>query len=248
MCIIEKAIIFLGWNRINQKSSTNFRQCEKHALDPLSLCHEVSISIKKMVSIALPESINAGNSGIEQLLSKDDYDISHLNLLIDHFNNGGSVPKPYVMKLLRSSIEYLTTLPNVVEISIDEGEVSRINVCGDTHGQYKDFQNIFSEEIGGHPSPKNMYLFNGDMVDRGRNSFEIMTVLLFTMLASPNTMYILRGNHETKECYNVFGFRYEILRKFDLEVFLMFQELFKTLPFAAVIEKKVFVTHGGLGF
>jgi serine/threonine-protein phosphatase 5 len=185
---------------------------------------------------------------VKNVFENKTYDLNHVRGLIDHFNKRGTIPKKNVLRLLRKSTKYLQKLPNVIEISIDADETSRINVCGDTHGQYADFQSIFSETIGGLPSPKNMYLFNGDMVDRGRYAFEIMTVLLFTMLASPNTMYILRGNHETRSMYRSYGFETEILWKFDSEVFEKFEELFNALPIAAVIEQKVFVTHGGLSF
>ena len=45
-------------------------------------------------------------------------------------------------------------------------------VSGDTHGQFFDFIRIFSNDIGGGlPSRSNRFLFNGDMVDRGKEIF-----------------------------------------------------------------------------
>lgn len=44
----------------------------------------------------------------------------------------------------------------------------------------------------------------------------------------------------------MFGFENECIDKYDKEIFSAFQSLFSTLPIAHVINKKVFVVHGGL--
>jgi Calcineurin-like phosphoesterase len=46
-----------------------------------------------------------------------------------------------------------------------------MTVVGDIHGQLQDLYSIFT--INGLPSPTNMYLFNGDFVDRGHNGAEV---------------------------------------------------------------------------
>ena len=60
----------------------------------------------------------------------------------------------------------------------------RLNICGDIHGQFFDLLNIF-ETISGFPSSDNQYLFNGDFVDRGVWSVEVMIVLLGFKLLLP---------------------------------------------------------------
>ena len=57
-------------------------------------------------------------------------------------------------------------------------------VSGDTHGQFFDFIRIFSNDIGGGlPSRSNRFLFNGDMVDRGKE--------IFSYYKQTNTIYII---------------------------------------------------------
>lgn len=46
---------------------------------------------------------------------------------------------------------------------------------GDTHGQFYDFLHLLS--LTGRPSPTHTLLFNGDFVDRGSWSTEIIIVL-----------------------------------------------------------------------
>ena len=65
------------------------------------------------------------------------------------------------------------------------------------------------------------------MVDRGEFSFEILMSLLVIKLEDPAAVHILRGNHETKEMYDTYGFREEIQELYDVEVFAKFQELLR---------------------
>jgi len=45
----------------------------------------------------------------------------------------------------------------------------------------------------------------------------------------------------------VYGFEKQVLGKYDHEVLALFRQVFQALPLAATINKRVFITHGGIG-
>eukprot|EP00075_Anas_platyrhynchos_P013818 XP_027303071.1 serine/threonine-protein phosphatase 5-like [Anas platyrhynchos] len=89
--------------------------------------------------------------------------------------------------------EVLAKLPTLVETTLKETE--KLTVCGDTHGQYYDLLNIF--ELNGLPSESNPYIFNGDFVDRGSFSVEVILTLFGFKLLYPDHFHLLRGNGAT---------------------------------------------------
>lgn len=118
-----------------------------------------------------------------------------------------------------------------------------LNVCGDIHGQYRDLLRIF--EKCGKP-PETAYLFLGDYVDRGANSLETIVLLLALKLRYPDRIYMLRGNHESSTVNRVYGFYAEVKRRFDVKLWRAFGECFNCLPISAIIQERIFCTHGGL--
>lgn len=170
---------------------------------------------------------------------------------LEVFKTQKLVHKRYCARLLLASLKYFETHPTLTEISLPEGAPEkdpntepRVTVCGDTHGQFYDVMNIF--EMNGLPSRNNPYLFNGDFVDRGSFSVEVILTFLMFKMMDPKCIYLTRGNHETKNMNKVYGFEGEVKAKYDDKIFELFLEVFCYLPLAAVIENKVFVTHGGL--
>lgn len=172
--------------------------------------------------------------------------------MFEAFKRGETLHYNYVTRILYETGKMYKNAKNLQEITIPEN--CKFTIVGDLHGQLEDLFTIFS--LNGLPSPTNMYLFNGDWVDRGVNGCEcVMAVFAFKMLY-PGSVYHNRGNHESRAQNAYMGFEDEILEKYDgspyrdptraRRLLRMFELVFDEIPLSAVIQGKVFVTHGGL--
>ncbi|XP_951772.1 serine/threonine protein phosphatase, putative [Theileria annulata] len=155
---------------------------------------------------------------------------------------GNTIHKKYVCMIILEVIKIIREYESVVDLNIYPCD--ELTVCGDIHGQFYDLLNIFS--INGEPTDENSYLFNGDFVDRGSFSFECVFTLFLAKVLFPSSFHIVRGNHETEALNKCYGFKGEILNKYDEKVYNLFCESFRYLPLGYLINKKVLVIHGGL--
>mmetsp|Transcript_90828 Transcript_90828/g.157659 ORF Transcript_90828/g.157659 Transcript_90828/m.157659 type:complete len:1000 (+) Transcript_90828:58-3057(+) len=125
----------------------------------------------------------------------------------------------------------------------------RLILVGDTHGQLADVLHILHQL--GPPAANNKYLFNGDIADRGHQAVEIFMILFAFFLADPDSLIINRGNHENEDMNALDadsggGFSEEVLAKYGLMAYRRFVSVFKVLSLCVVVEKEIFVVHGGL--
>jgi serine/threonine-protein phosphatase PP1 catalytic subunit len=98
---------------------------------------------------------------------------------------------------------------------------------------------------GGGP-PAHKYLMIGDFVDRGKNSVEVMTLLLAYKIKYPSSIYLIRGNHECSQITKIYGFYDEVKRRYSIPLWRAFCAMFNYLPLAAIIDERILCMHGGL--
>ena len=82
-----------------------------------------------------------------------------------------------------------------------------VKIFGSLHGQYQELMRFFNEfgTPDNDPQVKNGdiescdYVFLGNYIDRGKNSLEVICILLALKLKFPESIYLLRGAHEDKQ-------------------------------------------------
>lgn len=150
--------------------------------------------------------------------------------------------KKYAYQILVNVREYFASCESLVDVTVEKGK--KLTVCGDIHGQFYDLLNIF--ELNGLPSEENPYLFNGDFVDRGSFSVEVILTLFGFKLLYPNHFFMSRGNHESSNMNQMYGFEGEVKEKYSSKMADLFTEIYNLLPLSHLINNKVMTMHGGL--
>ena len=107
--------------------------------------------------------------------------------MIQWFKDGKTLPKRYVWEIVMGAYEHFIKEDSLVNVNIEEGVTC--DVIGDVHGkclfiaaslchidifqgQFYDVLHLFS--LTGPPGEKHYLLMNGDLVDRGSWSIEVI--------------------------------------------------------------------------
>ncbi|KAI0066098.1 protein phosphatase 5 [Artomyces pyxidatus] len=204
---------------------------------------------------------------LETVDGKYQITLEFVRSMIEWFKDGKALPRRYVWEIVLGAHEQFGQEESLVDITLEEGITC--DVIGDVHGklipsagQFYDVLHLFS--LTGEPTEKHCLLMNGDLVDRGSWSIEvILTAFAFKWLY-PKRMYINRGNHEAKDMNRTYGFEGEAKHKHGEQTYKLFAYVFTTMPLASLVSatkppvkklgailspeglKRYFVTHGGL--
>eukprot|EP01134_Creolimax_fragrantissima_P005817 CFRG5817T1 len=158
------------------------------------------------------------------------------------FKNEKRLHRKFVYQILIQVMTFFKNQPTLVDVQLPVD--GKFTICGDIHGQYYDLLNIF--ELNGIPTKDNPYLFNGDFVDRGSFSLEVILLLFSYKLLYPDHFFMARGNHESMNMNKMYGFDGEVKAKGSDVMVELFHEVFRTVPLAHCVGGKVLCVHGGL--
>ncbi|KAK2965007.1 putative Serine/threonine-protein phosphatase 2A catalytic subunit beta [Blattamonas nauphoetae] len=161
-----------------------------------------------------------------------------LDNFIEIIRKGDVLDEDQTRLLIQKASELISAEPNVISVP------APCTIVGDIHGQFHDLLELFT--IGGD-CPDINYLFLGDYVDRGNDSVQVASLLLCYKLRYPQRITLVRGNHESRQITQVYGFYDECIRKYDsAEVWQLYTNFFDFLPLGAIVQQEILCIHGGL--
>lgn len=164
--------------------------------------------------------------------------LGRVDAIIAKIEDGGVPDMEEIRFLNEEALVIFRSKPNVVRVE------APVTICGDIHGQFVDLMELF--DICGKV-PNTNYLFMGDYVDRGPKSVEVVSYLFALMIRYPESITLLRGNHESASTSLHFGFRDEVVSRYGSEeVWQIYTSTFNSIPLAALVGGKILCVHGGL--
>ena len=206
-----------------------------------------SIATRRVLDGLVAKDVDGGRvpSTIQRILDMFQNPALHMDYL-----NAPQFAKD-LLKLCKACKQIFEKEPRVVYLQ------SPCYVFGDIHGNFEDLH-FFSDNIWrlGMGLTAGNFLFLGDYVDRGLSCLETVAYLLAMKQQLPSKVFLLRGNHETRdvngweEHYGERSFIWQCRNRFgdDLgyRVWEACNSVFDRLPLAAVIDQDIFCVHGGI--
>jgi len=221
--------------------------------------HERSSCMSRNASIGTAEELSFLSS--EQALKNQKQNESLVHRILDMFKDPTNPTNMNYLESFDFAKDVLMLNAKVRTVFESEPRVvflqSPAYVFGDIHGNLEDLH-FFSDNIWrlGMALTAGNFVFLGDYVDRGMSCIECVSYLFAMKLLLPHKVFLLRGNHETRdvngweEHYGTRSFIAQCRTRWgdDLgyKVWESTNQVFDRLPLAAVIDQDIFCVHGGI--
>lgn len=144
-------------------------------------------------------------------------------------------------------IELTTTASPLVrkEKNLIQGLKGTVLVVGDLHGNFEALLSII--HLWKTKKIDNL-VFLGDYVDRGSQQLETINFLLVLKITYPDTVFLLRGNHETPGVNSRYGFASVCVKTFGKGARAMYDRYNDLFSFfsPSLLHGRVLLLHGGI--
>ncbi|MDX1797124.1 MAG: metallophosphoesterase family protein [Candidatus Lokiarchaeia archaeon] len=168
------------------------------------------------------------------------------SFLLDLINNPQKISKlkfDIISKILKTVKELFEVENLLLELNVNN-KTDVIYVIGDIHGNLKTLKELI--KIINKNNPK-IVIFLGDIVDRGPKQLECLIIIYALKILFPLKYYIIRGNHETLEINQYYGFFQDFLLRFkDQSKFIDIINVYNTLPLCILVNETTLCLHGGI--
>jgi diadenosine tetraphosphatase ApaH/serine/threonine PP2A family protein phosphatase len=145
---------------------------------------------------------------------------------------------------LEKAIMVMSRVPRLLNITLAKKET--LIIVGDTHGAIDITQMVLDQFIYHADDPvNNKILFLGDYVDRDDRDLDNMNFVIDVAIKHPDTVFLLRGNHEEYNANASYGFLDTLFRHGLSDLYDLYEHLFSVLPLACYVHGLgVFCCHG----
>jgi len=148
-----------------------------------------------------------------------------------------------ISKILQNAKDFFEKENLLLEFNLKDKD-KEIYVIGDIHGNLDTLLKLI--EIINKNNPE-IVIFLGDIVDRGPKQLECLLIILALKILDSQKYYLLKGNHETLEMNQYYGFFQDFVYRFNnSDNFSEILKLYNVLPICATINDTILCLHGGI--
>jgi len=173
--------------------------------------------------------------------------------ILDALHSGERFTSECLMRIAKAAVSHFQTEDTVVDIRKKRPKLKTLTVVGDIHGSLSCLLSVIDliriRQLHEDEEETRAVVFDGDFVDRGKHSLEVLMTAVLLKLSHKDNVFVLRGNHEDTMTASTYGFLEEIEDKYGQqtgdEIWYEFGYLFASFPICARTNKAV-VLHGGI--